>query len=89
MERIGTLLLPLRRSDVPLLIQTNRKMKFSELYRLLESHGWICREGSGHRKYVHPDFEFFIPVGRHKSQEVPSGTLKSILRAAKIQQPKR
>ncbi len=63
--------------------------KFSELYRLLEANGWKITEGKRHRKYVHPDFDFFIPVGRHRSAEVPTGTLNSILRAAGLKQPKR
>lgn len=64
-------------------------VKFSELYRLLESHGWKVDKGSKHIKYVHPDFNFFIPVGRHRSAEVPTGTLNAILREAGLKQPKR
>ena len=55
-------------------------VKFSELYRLLESNGWIKSKGKRHTKYVHPDFDFFIPVGRHSSAEVPTGTLNAILK---------
>ena len=64
-------------------------VKFSELYRLLESNGWKIKKGSRHFKYVHSDFDFFIPVGRHKSAEVPTVTLNSILRAAGLKQPKK
>lgn len=64
-------------------------VKFSELYRLLESNGWKIKKGSRHFKYVHSDFDFFIPVGRHKSAEVPTGTLNSIMRAAGLKQPKK
>ena len=47
-------------------------MKFSELYRKLEENGWVQKKGTKHIKYVHPDFPKPIPVGRHKSQEVPA-----------------
>lgn len=63
-------------------------VKFSELYRLLESNGWTIKNGKRHHKYVHPDYDFFIPVGRHKSQEVPNGTLKSILEQAGLKPKK-
>ncbi len=60
-------------------------MKFSELYRLLEANGWQLKPGKregGHDKYVHPDFKGSIIVGRHTSQEVPTGTLNAIMRQA-------
>ena len=57
-------------------------MKFSELYQLLEAHGWKKENGKKHDKYVHLDFPTFIPVGRHPAKEVPKGTLDSILKAA-------
>lgn len=55
-------------------------MKFSELYRLLERNGWTKDEGGKHSKYVHPDYETFVAVGRHPSKEVPTGTLNKILK---------
>lgn len=63
-------------------------MKYSELYRILQDYGWTLKKGKrkgGHDKYVHSDFEYSIPVGRHQSQEVPTGTLRSILRDAGIE----
>jgi predicted RNA binding protein YcfA (HicA-like mRNA interferase family) len=57
-------------------------MKFSELYRLLEENGWVKKKGKKHIKYVHPDFPKPIPVGRHPSKEVPTGTLEAIKREA-------
>lgn len=53
-------------------------MNFSEFYKLIESQGWTIRKGKKHYKYVHPDFDFFIPVGRHPSQEIPKGTLEKM-----------
>lgn len=59
-------------------------MKFSEFYRLLEARGWVRTEGKRHAKYVHPDFEHFVPVGRHPSHEIPKGTLVAMKRQAGI-----
>jgi hypothetical protein len=49
---------------------------------LIESAGWTIKKGKKHYKYVHPDFDYFIPVGRHQSQEIPNGTLDSMLKKA-------
>lgn len=58
-------------------------MKFSELYRLLEENGWEKKKGKKHAKYVNPDYpSTFIPVGRHPSKEVPTGTLDGIFKKA-------
>ena len=35
-----------------------------------------------HYKYVHPDFDYFIPVGRHPAKEIPNGTLDSMMKKA-------
>jgi predicted RNA binding protein YcfA (HicA-like mRNA interferase family) len=56
-------------------------MKFSELYRLLEKEGWELKQGGKHAKYVKSGFPP-VPVGRHPSKEVPTGTLNAILREA-------
>lgn len=61
-------------------------MKYSEFYRLIEQHGWTLkqgkRKGKRHYKYVHPEFNYFIPVGRHPSHEIPNGTLNGMLKDA-------
>ena len=56
-------------------------MKFSELYRLLEKEGWVLKQGKKHAKYVKAGFPP-VPVGRHQSKEVPTGTLNTILKEA-------
>ena len=48
-------------------------MKFSEFYKLIEAAGWTLSKGKKHYKYVHPDYEYSIPVGRHPSKEIPKG----------------
>jgi len=57
-------------------------MKFSELYRMLEADGWYIKTTKKHKKYVHNQKEGFIPVGKHQSQEVPTGTLEGIKKRA-------
>ncbi len=57
-------------------------MKFSELYKLLEKNGWYLQKTKKHKKYRHPTIKGMIPVGKHKSQEVPTGTLDTILKRA-------
>ena len=57
-------------------------MKFSELYRLLEENGWERKKGKKHIMYVHPKSGKPIPVGRHPSKEVPTGTLEAIKKEA-------
>lgn len=58
------------------------KMKFSEFYKLIEDGGWTIAKGKKHFKYVHPDYNYSIPVGRHPSKEIPKGTLEQMLKQA-------
>jgi len=53
-------------------------MKFSEFYREIEDDGWYIKTTKKHLKYVHPTKPGFIIVGKHKSHEIPTGTLKSM-----------
>ena len=57
-------------------------MKFSELYRKLEKDGWRIERTGRHHIYSHPIKSGKIPVGKHGNDEVPTGTLNSILKAA-------
>ncbi|MDR3285578.1 MAG: type II toxin-antitoxin system HicA family toxin [Holosporales bacterium] len=59
-------------------------MKFSEFYRLIEADGWYLKTTKKHKKYVHPTKQGFIPVEKHKSAEVPTGTLESMKKRAGI-----
>ena len=58
-------------------------MKFSELVRLLEKHGFrIVKEKGSIRYYGKPGWPRLIRVDYHGSKEVPTGTCQSILKAA-------
>lgn len=64
-------------------------MKYSEFYKLIEQYGWTIKKSKGgHYKYVHPDYPYFIPVGRHKTQDVRPGTLDKMLKMAGIKKQK-
>lgn len=57
-------------------------MKFSELYRILQKDGWYIVRTKKHHVFAHPVKEGQIMVGKHKSEEVPTGTLNGILKQA-------
>ena len=63
-----------------------KPVRYSELEKALKAAG--CRvdhEGSNHKIWYSPITGEYFPVGHHKTQEVPKGTLKSILRAAGLE----
>jgi predicted RNA binding protein YcfA (HicA-like mRNA interferase family) len=63
-------------------------VKFSELARLLEQHGFkIIKEKGSIRYYGKPGYERLIRVDYHGSKEVPTGTCHYILKTAGIQKP--
>ena len=57
-------------------------MKFSEFYREIEADGWYLKTTKKHKKYVHPTKQGIILVGKHKGQEIPTGTLKNMRRVS-------
>ena len=60
-------------------------MKFSELVRLLQKNGFrIIKEKGSIRYYRKCGHDRLIRVDYHGSKEVPTGTCKSILKAAGI-----
>ena len=60
-------------------------MKYSELKKLLKKGGcYKVSEGGNHEKWYSPKTDRYYPVGRHNSQDVKPGTLKSILKDAGI-----
>ena len=65
-------------------------MKFSELVRLLEKHGFRLVHEKGSIRYYHKTGnDRKIRVDYHGSKEVATGTCRAILKAAGIKEIKR
>ena len=61
-------------------------MKYSELEKLMKKAGcYILKEGGNHTIWYSPSTGKKFPVSRHRTEEVPAGTLKSIKKAAGIE----
>lgn len=55
-------------------------MKYSELIKMLKKAGCtVVREGASHTIWRSPITGKCFPVGRHRTEDVKPGTLKSIL----------
>ena len=60
-------------------------LKFSELVRLLEAHGFeLVREKGSIRYYAKVGWPALIRVDYHGAKEVPSGTCHHIMKSAGI-----
>ena len=60
-------------------------MKFSELVRLLEKEGFrIIKQKGSVRYYAKPGTSKLIRIDYHGAKEVPTGTCRSILKAAEL-----
>ena len=60
-------------------------MKYSELEKQFKQAGcYVLKEGANHTIWFSPSTGQKFPVGRHETEDVPMGTLKSIKRAAGI-----
>lgn len=54
-------------------------MKWNELKRLAISKGWyLIRNGKKHDIYAHPDTQTRIEMGRHGTEDIPSGTFNKL-----------
>ena len=61
-------------------------MKTTEMKRRLREAGcYIISEDGKHEKWYSPITGETFPVPRHKTQEIPPGTLKSIRKAAGLE----
>ena len=65
-------------------------MKVREVIRLVEGDGWrlVVTEGS-HRQFKHPEKSGRVTVSGHLGDEMPKGTLASVLRQAGLKRGKR
>ena len=58
-------------------------MKTSELIKILKKNGCVLIEhGANHDIWASPSGQKAFTVPRHSSQEIPTGTANSILKAA-------
>lgn len=61
-------------------------MKFKELIKLIEKDGWyLVRTKGSHRQFHHLNKSGTVTVAGKESLDIPIGTLKSILKQAKIE----
>ncbi len=61
-------------------------MRYSELEKDLKKAGCkVFREGANHTIWYSPITGQYFPVSRHKTEEIPKGTLKSIRKAAGLE----
>ena len=61
-------------------------MKYKEIVKLIEKDGWyqVRQEGS-HRAYKHDAKKGIVTIAHHRmSDEIPKGTLNSILKQAQL-----
>jgi predicted RNA binding protein YcfA (HicA-like mRNA interferase family) len=58
-------------------------MKYRELIKVIEDDGWrlVSQKGS-HRQYEHPTKLGKVTIAGHPNDDVPKGTLNSILKQA-------
>ena len=64
-----------------------KSMKFSELVRLLERHGFtLVRQKGSIRYYRKSGLDRLIRIDYHGAKEVPTGTCNAILKAAGLQE---
>ena len=60
-------------------------MKYSELEKIIKEVGcYILKQGGNHAIWYSPITGKKFPVGRHKTEDVPNGTLNSIKKMAGI-----
>jgi predicted RNA binding protein YcfA (HicA-like mRNA interferase family) len=63
-----------------------RTMKVRDVIKLLESKQWkIVRQKGSHRAFRHPIKPMVVTVSGNWNDNLPVGTLKSILRKAEIE----
>ncbi|MDP9112206.1 MAG: type II toxin-antitoxin system HicA family toxin [Acidobacteriota bacterium] len=62
-------------------------MKVRDVIRLLESNRWrLVRQRGSHRAFKHPEKPMVVTVPGNANDDLPIGTLKSILRKAEIKE---
>jgi predicted RNA binding protein YcfA (HicA-like mRNA interferase family) len=58
-------------------------MKIRDLIRKIEDDGWkLARTKGSHRQYHHPTKPGTVTIAGHPSDEMPPGTLNSVMKQA-------
>lgn len=58
-------------------------VKIRDLLRMLEKDGWcLARTRGSHRQYLHPAKPGHVTVPGHLGDDLPIGTLRSVLKQA-------
>jgi len=58
-------------------------MKVRDLIRAIESSGWVqMRVKGSHRQFKHPTRPGLVTVAGHPNDDIPPGTLNSIMKQA-------
>ena len=58
-------------------------MKVRDIIKLIEKDGWVLNRTRGdHRQYVHPIKPGVVTVPGHPGNDMPTGTLNSVLKRA-------
>ena len=61
-------------------------MKVRDIIRLIEQEGWVqVRQRGSHRQFKHPSRPGLVTIAGHPGDDLAPGTLKSILRQARIE----
>ncbi len=64
-------------------------MKVREVIRMLVAEGWVSAATRGsHRQFKHPSKPGRVTISGHPGNDMPKGTLASVLRQARLQRSK-
>ena len=62
-------------------------MKVRDIIRMLEQDGWQLKRTKGsHRQYKHPTKSGRVTLAGHPNDDLPPGTLNSVLKQAGLKQ---
>ncbi|WP_448528099.1 type II toxin-antitoxin system HicA family toxin [Raineya sp.] len=59
--------------------------KFREILKIIQNDGWyLTRQKGSHQQYKHPNKKGLVTIAGKPNDDIPQGTLNSILKQAKI-----
>src|SRR6185436_18690855 len=76
-------------TEKPGTVWTRISVKVRDVIRLIESEGWKhVRTTGSHRHFKHPSKSSIVTIPGHPGDDIPTGTLKSILKGAGLEDKK-